>query len=82
MAFDWVTSLSSGVRWVRKARWVHDGVFLTSSGVTAGTDAAVLAVKTLLSAGEAAAAAKRLEHVPVTDSEADPYADAAYLPDV
>jgi transcriptional regulator GlxA family with amidase domain len=57
-------------------------VFLTSSGVTAGTDAAVYAVRTLLTAQEAAAAAKRLEHLPVVDSESDPYADADYLPQV
>jgi transcriptional regulator GlxA family with amidase domain len=61
---------------------VHDGVYLTSSGVTAGTDAAVYAVRTLLTAQEAAAATKRLEHIPVVDSETDPYADASYLPEV
>jgi transcriptional regulator GlxA family with amidase domain len=74
--------LSSSVSWVRKARWVQDGVLLTSSGVTAGTDAAVYAVKTLLSAQDAAAAVKRLEHIAVTDSEQDPYADEQYMPQV
>lgn len=81
-AWDWVTSLSPNVSWVRKARWVHDGAFLTSSGVTAGTDAAVYAAKVLLSPQEASAAAKRLEHMPVVDEGADPYADAQFVPEV
>ena len=77
-----MTSISSNVSWVRKARWVHDGVFLTSSGVTAGMDAAVYAVKTLLSPQDAAAAVKRLEHIAITDSGEDPYADEQYMPEV
>ena len=32
--------LDSGVQWQKRARWVQDGKFLTSSGVTAGIDAA------------------------------------------
>jgi transcriptional regulator GlxA family with amidase domain len=81
-AWGWVTSLSPKVDWVRKARWVHDGPFLTSSGVTAGTDAAVYAVKVLLSPQEASAAAKRLEHLPVVDEGADPFADEQFVPEV
>jgi len=83
IAWDWVTSVRPDkVNWVRKARWVHDGVFVTSSGVTAGTDAAVYAVKTLLSEQEAAAAAKRLELLPTTDPGQDPFAHADFVPPV
>ena len=32
-------SLDPGVRWQKRARWVEDGKFLTSSGITAGMDA-------------------------------------------
>ena len=32
-------SLDPGVQWQKRARWVQDGKFLTSSGVTAGIDA-------------------------------------------
>ncbi|KAF8752226.1 Class I glutamine amidotransferase-like protein [Rhizoctonia solani] len=42
--------LSSAVQWVPKARWVVDGKFWTSSGVTAGQDMAYEFLKTL--AGE------------------------------
>mgnify|MGYP003200173865 FL=1 len=37
-AFDWVVSTSDKVHWIRKARWVHDGKFYTSSGISAGMD--------------------------------------------
>lgn len=78
-----MTSLSPhNIQWMRQARWVHDGRFLTSSGVTAGTDAAVYAVKVLMSAEAAAAASKRLEHLPITDAGTDPFADEAFMPAV
>ena len=35
LSFD----LDPSVRWQKRARWVQDGKFLTSSGVTAGIDA-------------------------------------------
>ncbi|KAL8926992.1 MAG: hypothetical protein Q9208_002537 [Pyrenodesmia sp. 3 TL-2023] len=38
-AFDEVTPHHLGVQWQKRARWVEDGKFLTSSGVTAGIDA-------------------------------------------
>ena len=37
-AFDWVKSVNSKVDWLPKARWVIDGKFYTSSGVSAGID--------------------------------------------
>lgn len=37
-AFSWVESTSNKVTWIRKARWVVDGKFYTSSGVSAGID--------------------------------------------
>jgi putative intracellular protease/amidase len=40
-AFDWVTSQSDKVNWIRKARWVKDGKFYSSSGVSAGSDMAL-----------------------------------------
>lgn len=38
LAFDWVKSQGEQVDWKRKARWVHDGKYYTSSGVSAGMD--------------------------------------------
>jgi putative intracellular protease/amidase len=37
-AFDWVTTQGENVTWIRKARWVKDGKFYTSAGVSAGMD--------------------------------------------
>lgn len=38
MAFDWVTSNRNDVNWKKQARWVNDGKYYTSSGVSAGMD--------------------------------------------
>lgn len=37
-ALDWVITSSDKVDWVKKARWVADGNYYTSSGVSAGMD--------------------------------------------
>jgi transcriptional regulator GlxA family with amidase domain len=37
-AFDWVTTQGLNVQWIKKARWVVDGKYYTSSGVSAGMD--------------------------------------------
>ncbi|MCJ1402929.1 hypothetical protein MMC11_006150 [Xylographa trunciseda] len=38
--YDEITPKYPGVQWQKRAHWVQDGKFLTSSGVTAGIDAA------------------------------------------
>ena len=38
LAFDWVCKNGQGVNWIKKARWVTDGKYYTSSGVSAGMD--------------------------------------------
>ncbi len=37
-AFDWVVTQGENVNWIRKARWVQDGKYYTSAGVSAGID--------------------------------------------
>ena len=37
-AFEWVKSINEKVKWKDKARWVVDGKFYTSAGVSAGID--------------------------------------------
>jgi putative intracellular protease/amidase len=37
-AFDWVVTQGEKVTWIREARWVKDGKFYTSAGVSAGMD--------------------------------------------
>jgi len=38
IAFDWVTTQGKNVNWIRKSRWIADGKYYTSSGVSAGMD--------------------------------------------
>lgn len=40
-AFDWVKSIGPKVNWERPPRWVRDGKFYTSAGVSAGIDMAL-----------------------------------------
>ena len=40
-AWQWVTEQSDQVDWIKQARWVVNGKFYTSSGVTAGMDMAL-----------------------------------------
>jgi len=40
-SFDWVRASSNDVDWIKEARWVVDGKFYTSSGVSAGMDMAL-----------------------------------------
>ena len=44
MFFSWPETTWPAVRWVREARWVEDGTFWTSSGVSAGIDMALAVV--------------------------------------
>lgn len=47
MLFSWVASLGPKVEWVKEARWVEDGKFVTSSGVSAGIDMALAVIARL-----------------------------------
>lgn len=40
-AFEWVKSVNPNVKWENCARWVVDGKFYTSSGISAGIDMAL-----------------------------------------
>ncbi len=40
-AFSWVRSQGEKVEWIPKARWVVDGKYYTSSGVSAGMDMSI-----------------------------------------
>jgi len=44
MVFQWVCEQGPKVQWVREARWVEDGKFVTASGVSAGIDMALAVI--------------------------------------
>ena len=59
MFFSLAASQSDKVQWMEQARWVDDGEFVTSSGVSAGIDMALAIVRTEHSADELREAARR-----------------------
>ncbi len=73
MSFDWVVEQRREVEWQRKARWVTDGKFYTSSGVSAGTDMTLGFVRDIMGEKTAAITAKIMEYVWNTDKDNDPF---------
>ncbi|MBC2601316.1 DJ-1/PfpI family protein [Puniceicoccus vermicola] len=74
-AWQWVTSQRSEVDWVAKARWVEDGKFFTSSGVSAGMDMALGLVQEIYGEKTAKEVALRAEYKWNNDSNDDPFAE-------
>lgn len=73
-AFQWVTEQGPKVDWQAEARWVEDGKFMTSSGVSAGMDMALAIVQRLYGAEEAETVANRTEYDWKRDPSWDPFA--------
>ncbi|MEO1138934.1 MAG: DJ-1/PfpI family protein [Pseudomonadota bacterium] len=71
--------LAPNVDWIRQARWVEDGKFFTSSGVSAGIDMALAALASLYGADKAAETAYGSEYTRHTDASDDPFAKMAGL---
>ncbi|WP_152223191.1 DJ-1/PfpI family protein [Pseudomonas sp. SCB32] len=74
LAFDFAASQDRGVHWQRNARWVIDGKYVTSSGVSAGTDMALGLVERLYNRQVAEKIAHETEYVWNDDSTQDPFA--------
>ncbi len=75
MAFEWVTSQGPDVHWQRKARWVEDGKYMTSSGVSAGIDMSLAAIARLFGEEKAEKAATWAEYEWHKDASWDPFAE-------
>ena len=74
LSFQWVTSQSSKVIWQKQARWVEDGKFFTSSGVSAGIDMALAVIAKLVGQEMAEQAADWAEYEWHRDASWDPFA--------
>jgi transcriptional regulator GlxA family with amidase domain len=72
--FQWVADQGPKVEWVRQARWVDAGKFVTSSGVSAGIDMALAVVTRLAGRDLAENLARMMEYQWHTDADADPFA--------
>ena len=73
-AFKWVAEQGPKVNWVREARWVEDGKFATSSGVSAGIDMALAVMAGLYGATTAEQIAIAMEYEWHRDAGWDPFA--------
>ena len=74
MALDWVKSTGAAVYWQERARWVTDGKFYTSSGVSAGIDMALGFVEDQWGRAQAEWIARRIEYLWNDKKENDPFA--------
>ena len=73
-AYAWATSQGPNVAWLAQARWVEDGKFMTSSGVSAGTDMGLAIVARLFGAEKAEQVAVVAEYEWHNDPSWDPFA--------
>lgn len=72
-AMKWVQSFNKNVNWVEKARWVVDGKYYTSSGVSAGTDMALGFIADQKGLEIAKTVAKNIEYMWNDDPQNDPF---------
>jgi len=71
--FNLATAQSDNVKWVEAARWVDDGAFVTSSGVSAGIDMALAVIARLFGSATAEQIAIGTEYTWQRDPEVDPF---------
>lgn len=67
------TSQTQAVLWRSRARWVVDGKYITSSGVSAGTDMALGLVERLYGKAAAEEKSQRAVYVWNSDPANDPF---------
>jgi transcriptional regulator GlxA family with amidase domain len=73
-SFQWVVEQGPRVEWVREARWVEDGKFVTSSGVSAGIDMTLAVIARLAGREVSEQAATNMEYEWHRDAGWDPFA--------
>ena len=71
--FALATAQSHKVKWAEKARWVEDGPFVTSSGVSAGTDMALAVIARIYGEAKARELSELTEYERQTDADRDPF---------
>lgn len=74
MVFHWVAGQGPEVDWVRQARWVEDGKFFTSSGVSAGMDMALAVIAQRVGEQMSESVAAGTEYEWHRDPDWDPFA--------
>ena len=74
LVFSLVAAQDPGVTWAKSARWVEDGKYVTSSGVSAGTDIALGLLAKIYGMERARKLAGTLEYQWSEDPTDDPFA--------
>lgn len=75
LSWDWVVAQCGNVDWVRKARWIVDGKYRTSSGITAGIDMSLGYLRDMIGQDVAAKIARVLEYRWNEDETFDPFSE-------
>ncbi|ORF04229.1 dimethyladenosine transferase [Snodgrassella alvi] len=73
LSFEWVKTSSLQTQWIEKARWVTDGKYYTSSGISAGMDMALAFVQDRAGETVARQIATRIEYCWQQDSQQDEF---------
>ncbi|XPV76244.1 MAG: DJ-1/PfpI family protein [Desulfovibrio sp.] len=71
--FEITELVSPKVEWIPNARWVEDGPFYTSSGVTAGMDMSLAVISKMFGKDRAEALANNTEYIWNKDPKIDPF---------
>lgn len=79
-AFDWVTTQGPNVDWIRRARWVVDDKYYTSSGVSAGMDMTLGFLRDIHGIGFARKVAYTIEYTWQENSEEDNFYEQENMP--
>lgn len=74
-AFDWVVKQDKEVQWIRKARWVDDDKYYTSSGVSAGMDMTLGFISNNIGKGTAERISTEIEYIWNKNKEEDPFSN-------
>jgi transcriptional regulator GlxA family with amidase domain len=74
-SFQWVTTQGINVDWVKHARWIEDGKFFTSAGVSAGTDMALALIEKVFGKETASQVAINAEYEWNRDADHDPFGE-------
>jgi transcriptional regulator GlxA family with amidase domain len=77
LSYAWVVSQGPNVKWVPQARWVEDGKYFTSAGVSAGMDMALAVIARIFGRERALEAARHAEYEWHEDKNWDPFARLA-----
>jgi transcriptional regulator GlxA family with amidase domain len=73
-AFAWARAQGPNVEWIERARWVRDGKFATSAGVSAGMDMSLAVIAELHGEDAAQRVAAAAEYEWHRDADWDPFA--------